>query len=54
MFGSILSSVVKVATLPVDVVESVVSVATDGANDDLNVLSKVRDKVCEEIEDLDE
>jgi len=60
MFGTVLSSVIQIATLPVDAAESAVDVAFGGNGSksskeqgDINMLSKIRDAVCEELEDLD-
>ena len=59
MFGSILSSVVKVATLPVDVIDAVADVACggDGSKESRatgdNPLTEIRDGICKALEDLD-
>ena len=58
MFGNILSSVVKVATLPLDVVEIAADMATGGSGDRtemkevLPLPSELRNKVCEVLEDI--
>ena len=61
MFGSFLSSVVKVVTVPIDIVESVADVATGGTGtkrskrqSGLPLLSDLRDAACKPLEDLDD
>ena len=59
MFGSLLSDVIKVVTLPIDAAESVLDVAVGGdgskrskqMND--NPMSDIRDAVAKAAEDLD-
>jgi hypothetical protein len=60
MFGSIISGIIKVATLPIDVVETTVDVVAggDGSKDsrskaDIDILSSVRDGVCKAVEEID-
>lgn len=59
MFGSILGSIVKVATLPVDVVDITLDVVTggDGSKQSrkaspLSMITDVRDAVVDELEEL--
>lgn len=61
MFGNLISSVVKVVTLPVDVVESVVDLASggDGSKEsfdksDLPRPSALRDAICDRIKEIDD
>jgi len=58
MFGKLLSEIVKVATLPIDVVESGLDVLIggDGSKDskeasDMPRLGSLRDGICDGIED---
>ena len=58
MFGKLISGVVKIATLPVDIVESGVDVITggDGSKEskemsDMPRLGELRDGLCKGIED---
>jgi hypothetical protein len=58
MFGSLISGIIKVATLPIDAVEAVVDVATGGDGSkrsrslsDANILSSARDAVCDAVEE---
>lgn len=60
MFGSFLSSVVKVVTCPIDIAESVMDVASggDGSKESkrfghMPLLSDLRDAACKPLEDLD-
>ncbi len=59
MFGKLLSSVVKVVTAPIDIVESVVDVATGGDGSKRSkrqsdfFMSEIRDGVCKGLEDID-
>ena len=61
MFGSILSSAVKVATLPLDVTNSVVNVVSGGQGSKqerertllTGDLEKLRDELASALEDLD-
>jgi hypothetical protein len=59
MFGKLLSSAVKVVTLPVDVAESIADVACggDGSKESKKSLdspvSEIRDAICEGLEDID-
>jgi hypothetical protein len=60
MLGSFLSKVVKVATCPIDIAESVLDVACGGDgskrskdSSDMPRLSELRDAVCKPLEDLD-
>lgn len=60
MFGSLLSGIVKLATCPIDMVESVIdaSVGGDGSKaskklSGVPMLSELRDAACEPLEDLD-
>mgnify|MGYP000543852583 CR=1 FL=1 len=59
MIGKLLSSAVKIATIPVDAIESTIDVATGGDGSQLSrdgkvdLLSKIRDGVCESLEDID-
>ena len=59
MLGKLLSGIVKVATIPVDVTEIVLDVATGGdgskqSRHDLDISpTKLRDSVCEALEDID-
>ena len=60
MFGSIFSDLIKVATLPVDIVEAVADVATggDGSKESrkqnpANMMSEIRDGVCKAVEKID-
>ena len=60
MFGKLISSAIKVATLPIDIVESVADVAVGGdgskkskrMND--NPMSEIRDSVCKAVEEIDD
>ncbi len=61
MFGSFLASVVKVATCPIDIAESVMDAATggDGSKESkrrigVPMLSELRDAACKPLEDLDD
>jgi hypothetical protein len=61
MFGSLLSSAIKVATLPIDAVEAAVDVAAGGDGSkqsrnqsDANIASKLRDAICDTVEEIDE
>jgi hypothetical protein len=59
MFGSIISGIIKVATLPIDVAEAAVDVVIadgDGSKksrqrNDVGFVSKVRDGVCDAVEE---
>ena len=59
MIGKLLSGVVKVVTIPVDVAEIVLDVATGGdgskqSRHDLDISpTKLRDDVCEALEEID-
>ncbi len=60
MFGSIISSAIKIATLPIDVVETVADVAIGGDGskaskkmNDANLMSQMRDAVCDAVEEID-
>jgi hypothetical protein len=59
MFGKLLSTVTKVASVPLDVAEIGLDVATGGngdrkeLRDALGLPSDIRDKICEHIEDID-
>lgn len=61
MFGSILGSLVKVATLPIDVVDITLDVATGGDGSKrsrknslspLTMVTDIRDAVVDELEEL--
>lgn len=60
MFGKFLSSAIKIVTLPVDVAEITLDVATggngdrDNLRDNLPLPSTLRDKVAEVAEDIDD
>lgn len=61
MFGSLISGIIKVATLPIDMAESAMDVATGGdgskrskKHSGVPLLSELRDGVCKAAEDLDE
>ena len=58
MFGKLITGIIKIATLPVDVVESVVDVATggDGTKESkersgMPRVGELRDGICDGIED---
>jgi hypothetical protein len=59
MFGKLLSSTLKVVTLPIDVAEIVLDVTTGGNGDRegmdevLPMPSKIRDKAARVLEDID-
>ena len=60
MFGSLISTLVKVATCPIDIAESVVDVATGGDGSKaskqaagLPLPSELRDGACKALEELD-
>jgi hypothetical protein len=60
MFGNLLSGIVKIVTVPIDIVESVADVALGGdgskaskKSSDMPMLSDLRDAICEPLEDLD-
>jgi hypothetical protein len=60
MFGNLLSGIVKVVTVPIDIVESVADVACGGDGSKASkkasgvpMLSELRDAVCEPLEELD-
>jgi hypothetical protein len=60
MFGSLISTLVKVATCPIDIAESVVDVATggDGSKSSkrsagLPLPSELRDGACKALEEMD-
>lgn len=60
MLGSLISGAIKVVTLPVDMAESAMDVATGGdgskaskRNSEVPLPSLLRDAVCEAAEDLD-
>lgn len=61
MFGSILSGLVKVATCPIDIAESVMDVATGGDGSKaskrqagLPLPSELRDGACKALEEIDD
>ncbi|MFM2054303.1 MAG: hypothetical protein RL456_2340 [Pseudomonadota bacterium] len=61
MLGSLISTVIKTATLPIDMAESVMDVATggDGSKESKQRSgvprpSELRDAVCQAAEDLDD
>lgn len=61
MFGNFLSKVIKVATCPIDMAESVMDAATGGdvskeskQQSGVPLLSNLRDAACEPLEDLDD
>jgi len=63
MFGKLLSSAIKVVTLPIDAANIALDVATGGdgskesRNDDLNPLSdleNIRDRIAESAEEIDD
>jgi len=61
MFGNLISKAIKIATLPLDMAESVMDVAIGGdgsnaskKNSGVPMIPEVRDAVCEAAEDLDE
>jgi len=58
MFGKLINSVIKVATLPIDIVESGVDVITGGdgskeskENSGMPRLGELRDGICKGIKD---
>jgi hypothetical protein len=60
MFGSIISAAIKVVTVPIDIAEATVDVVSGGdgskqsrKQSDANILSEVRDGICNAIEDID-
>lgn len=60
MIGKLLSTVTKIATLPVDVAEVTLDVVTggDGSRQQMKdanmpMLSELRDGICEVMEDID-
>jgi hypothetical protein len=60
MFGNLLSGIVKIVTVPIDIVESVADVGLGGdgskaskKSSDMPMLSDLRDAICEPLEDLD-
>jgi hypothetical protein len=60
MLGNLFSGIVKIATVPIDIAESVADAATGGDGSkaskdrsDFPRLSKLRDAACEALEDLD-
>jgi hypothetical protein len=63
MFGKLISTVFKVATLPIDVASISLDVLSggDGSKDErldshnlIAPLEQIRDKICETMEDLDD
>ena len=60
MFGKLLSTVTKIATLPIDAAEIGFDMATGGdgsrrdMRDNLPMPSELRDKICETMEDIDD
>ena len=61
MFGKLLSTVIKVATIPVDIVETTIDVVAGGDGSkrsidqaDIPRPSAIRDAICERIEEIDE
>jgi hypothetical protein len=61
VFGSILSSIIKVATCPIDMAESALDVACGGdgseeskRNSGVPLISGLRDAVCKPLEELDD
>lgn len=62
MFGKLLSSVIKVATLPVDAVNSAVDIAGGGSGSKssreqiplLGDIEKIRDRIADAAKDCDE
>ena len=59
MIGKLISGVVKLATLPIDVIEIGADLITggDGSRRELKdvvpMASNLRDKICEQIEEID-
>jgi len=60
MIGKLLGTAIRVATLPVDIVEIGMDMACGGSgskasrsSSDLPLMSKLRDKVAETLEDID-
>lgn len=59
MFGKIISSAIKIATCPIDIVESTLDVACGGDGSKKSKkqgclpLSEIRDNICQGLEDLD-
>ena len=61
MFGSLLSGVVKLATLPIDIVETTTDVMTggDGTKESFDEsgfprVTAIRDEVCDRIKEIDD
>ena len=61
MLGNLLSKTIKLITVPVDMVESVLDVATGGdgskaskKSSGLPLPSELRDAICQPLEDLDD
>ena len=60
MLGKLLSTAIKVATLPVDIAVATLDVVTGGDGSgkelergDVPLPSKLRDAICDKIEDID-
>ena len=60
MIGKLLGAAVRIVTIPVDVVEIAMDMATGGSgskasrqSSDMPMLSNLRDKVAETLEDID-
>ena len=60
MFGKLISTAIKVVTLPVDAVESALDLATGGDGSkqsknqsDVPRLSQLRDAICDTAEEID-
>jgi hypothetical protein len=61
MIGKLLGAAVRIVTLPVDIVEITLDMATGGSgskasrkSSDMPMLSNLRDKVAETLEEIDE